>query len=237
MSGFLAVYLRELRASFTSMVAWSVIAVLFLYAAFFFYAGCIQGQVADLTEVFGNLALAFFLVCPILTMRLLAEERKSGTLELLVTSPLSSTQICAGKYAAAFTVLAAFLALTLLFPIYLAIRSSLAPGELAVQYLGAALLGAAALGIGLVASALSENQLVAALGGLGASLGLFFLNWIAPSFSGAPRLFIDELSLLSHYYPFMQGILDVRDVLYFLLWVFLAVFLSQKIIDSRRWAK
>jgi ABC-2 type transport system permease protein len=237
MTGFLAIYLRELRASFTSMVAWAVIAVLFLYASFFFYAGCVQTQVADLTEVFGNLALAFFLVCPILTMRLLAEERKTGTLELLVTSPLTSTQIALGKYAAALTVLAAFLALSLLFPIYLAIRGGVPVAELAVQYLGAGLLGASVLGIGLVASALSENQLVAALGGLGVSLGLFFLNWIAPSFSGGARLFIDEISMISHYYSFMQGILDLRDVLYFLLWIFLSIFLAQKLIESRRWSR
>ncbi|MBL8994951.1 MAG: hypothetical protein JNM63_16505, partial [Spirochaetia bacterium] len=97
------------------------------------------------------------------------------------------------------------------------------------------LLGGTVLGIGLVSSALSENQMVAAVIAFAVTIGLYFLSWIAQGFSGAPRAVLDELTILSHYQSFLRGVFDLKDFLYYALWIVLSVLLAQKVLESRQW--
>jgi ABC-2 type transport system permease protein len=181
------------------------------------------------------MSIILILVAPLLTMRLLAEEKKSGTDELLYTSPLSVGQIILGKYFAALVMLAAMLGLTALLSIFAFAFGNPEVAPWLTGYLGLFLMGATFIAIGLFFSSLTENQIVAAFLTFVTLLLLLVLNWVASSGSGTWQSVLSYLSFSQHFEDMTRGILDTKDIVYYLSFSAFGLFLAHSVIQSRRW--
>lgn len=245
---------KEIRSYFSSPIAYVVISGFLLLVGYFFYslvwwfnAQAMQmaqdpyyAQQVNINEMvfsplFHNMSIILILVAPLLTMRLLAEEKKSGTDELLYTSPLSVGQIILGKYFAALVMLAAMLGLTALLSIFAFAFGNPEIAPWLTGYLGLFLMGATFIAIGLFFSSLTENQIVAAFLTFVTLLLLLVLNWVASSGSGTWQSVLIYLSFSQHFEDMTRGILDTKDVVYYLSFSFFGLFLAHSVIQSRRW--
>jgi ABC-2 type transport system permease protein len=254
MSKLLAIYRRELTFFFNSIIAYVVIAIFLFIAGYFFYNllayfNLISMQAMQnpylarqlsLTEgvlqpLFGNISIVLLLVMPLLTMRLLAEERKSGTAELLFTYPISDWDALLGKYFATVTVFATMLALTFVYPLLLEKYATPEWGPILSGYLGLLLLGMSFIAMGLFFSSLGENQIVA--GTLTFGVGLFFLiiGWVTPFVSPGMAKVVSQLSILEHLDNFTKGIIDTNDIVYYCNFTLFFLFLSSRVLESNRW--
>jgi ABC-2 type transport system permease protein len=192
--------------------------------------------------LFGNLSVIMLLMMPLLTMRLLAEEKKSGTFELLLTYPLRDTDTVFGKFLACLLVFIAMLALTLIYPLFLSSISNpslgmggsgIDLGPLLSGYLGMLLLGAAFIAFGLLASSLTSNQIVAAV----VSFGTLLLFWLI-GYSGADSglaVVLKDLSILQHFESFTKGTIQSHDVIYYVNVIILCLFLTLRSLESNKW--
>jgi len=186
--------------------------------------------------IFRNIHVILLLVIPLLTMRLLSEERKHKTVELLMTSPLTLTQIVAGKYLAALAIFAGLLALTGYMPILLAAWGTVDWPTVLSGYLGLLLVGGVYLAIGLLASSLTENQISASIVTLGLVLGFWVIGWAgmtAESTTVQPVL--EHLSINQHLDRFLKGLLDSASVVYTFSVTGFGLFLTHRVLDSGRW--
>lgn len=245
---------KELRLYFTSPVAYVVIAVfLFIWGFFFtsiirwFSAQSLQMaqnpyyyQQMNINEmVFApllhNITIFFLFLLPALTMRLFSEEKKLGTEELLYTSPVSVTEIILGKYLASLLMLLIMLGLSALACVFVFVHGNPELLPLLNGYLGLVLMGAAFLAIGLFFSSLTENQVIAVILSIGTLLLLYVLNWAAYSATGMWSDILNYVSFFQHFEDMTKGILDTRDVVYYLSVSFVALFLTHSVIESRRW--
>jgi ABC-2 type transport system permease protein len=254
MSRMSAIYRRELMYFFNSTVAYVVITVFVLVAGYFFYnllgyfnlasVQAMQNPAAagglSLTEgvvrpLFGNISIILLLVLPLLTMRLLSEERKSGTAELLFTFPISDWDVLLGKYLATMTVYAVMLGFTLLYPLLLYKYATPELGPVLTGYLGLFLIGAAYIAMGMFFSSMSENQLVAGVSTFGCGLLFLVIAWLSPFVSPAAATVLAQLSIIEHYDSFSKGVLDSNDIVYYLNFTAFFLFLSSRVLDSNRW--
>ncbi len=245
---------REVRAYFGSPIAYVVITGFLLLVGYFFYslvswfnATAMQmaqnpyyAQQININEMvfsplFHNMTIILVLVAPLLTMRLLAEEKKNGTDELLFTSPLSVGEIVLGKYIAALVMWLIMLGLTAILSIFAFATGNPEIAPWLTGYLGLFLAGALFLAIGLFFSSLTENQIVAAFLTFVTLLLLLVLNWVTSSGGGNWRTVVGYLSFSDHFGQMTQGILDTKDLVYFLTFSFFALFLTHSVIQSRRW--
>jgi ABC-2 type transport system permease protein len=255
----LAVAQKELRIYLTTWTAWVLLVAFLEITAFFFYvlvsefqrsrlryieahaAGILaEMNLTDLVvgPLFSYVATFFVFLLPILTMRLVSEERRSRTLELMLSVPLRPIELVLGKYFAALSVMALMLALTLVFPLLLDVLGN-EPGAVdwrtvAVGYLGMALLGAAALAIGLLASALTESQVIAVVIAFTTLLVLLVVG-IAADGDGMWAALAGYLSISNHLHPFARGLVRSEDAIYYLSLVFVGLFLTYRIIEAERW--
>ena len=240
----IAIIRKELVSYFSSLLAYMVIALFLAVTGFYFYSnlsffllsggfdvarGLWQFQLHDMRQIMLTLL-------PLLTMRLFAEERRLGTLELLWTYPLRDVQIVLGKYVASLLVLLLMLAPTLIFPALLTqTHAPVAIGALLAGYLGLFLLGAAFLACGILVSSLTDSQVLAAA----VTFSLLLLFWVMTwneAAVGAPALaFLSKFSLFDRFYVFSRGGIDSRDVTFLVL--FSGVFLAWTVLalGSRRW--
>jgi ABC-2 type transport system permease protein len=261
----LAIARKELSVYFTTPVAWVVLVVVAFFSAQVFAgsldgfrlltsrAGEIPGGAALLDRVnltdavvarlLGSVGLLLVITTPFLSMRLVAEERRAGTFELLLTVPVRPVEIVLGKYLASLVVLLAALALVAVFPAFLSIVGRGAQGGGAIEWptvasglLGLFLLGAAALAVGLALSALSETPVVAALLSLLVLLGLWLATMFTVGSGGAARNLAAGLSASEHLAPFLQGRIALSDVLYYLSLCALGLFAAERAVEGRRWA-
>ena len=175
------------------------------------------------------------LVTQVLTMRLLADEQRTGTLELLLTAPVRDWEVVIGKYVASVCFWLVMILLTGYFPILLMRIGNPDVGTMFSGYLGYFLLGAALLAVGLFASSLTQNQIVAAMVGLGVSLLLWLSGALADLVGDTLREIVSYLPIFDHYFDFVRGIIDTKDVIYYLSVVALFLFLSTRVVESRRW--
>lgn len=254
MNKMLAIYRRELSFFFNSTVAYAVIFVFLLLAGYFFYnllayfnlvsvqamqnplAGPGPGLTASVVQpLFGNLSVILLLILPLLTMRLLCEERKSGTAELLFTYPVSDWDAILGKYLATATVYAVMLVMTLLYPYVLAHYANPEAGPIVTGYIGLFLLGLAFIAMGLFFSSLGDNQLVAGVATFGCGLLFLLIGWIAPFVPDTAAAVIYQLSILEHFAGFAKGVVDTSDVVFYLCFIAFFLFLSARVLDSNRW--
>ncbi len=248
---------RELQSYFVSPIAYIVGAMFLLFSGLFFYLGVLQfeyyanysqqmmsysgyGQMPNVNQVvftfyFFWLQLILILIIPLMTMKLFAEEKRMGTEELLLTSPLSIGQIVGGKFLASlifFFILLVMSALSVLFS-FLYGNPELLP--ILSGYLGLLLVGAAFISIGLFFSALTENQIVAAVLTFGTLLILQFIYYVFLFTAGFLKSLFGSLSFTSRFVNLVQGNMDTADLVYFLSFIFFSLYLTHSAIQSRRW--
>jgi ABC-2 type transport system permease protein len=185
--------------------------------------------------VFSNISVILLLLMPLITMRLFAEERRSGTIELLLTYPVRDGAVLIGKYLAALALYGLMLALTLLYPAIVVYFARLEWGPLLTGYLGLVLMGATFLAVGIFASSLTENQIVASITTFGVLLIFWVIGWSAEYAGGPWGKVLSHLSILEHFDSFAKGILDTKDVIYYLNFTLLALFLTLRSLEARRW--
>ena len=228
--------LKESKIYFSTPGAYVVGAMFLVLTGIFF--------VFDVTAPFAEASIrgiinwaSFFIVflAPLLTMRLLAEEEKLGTLELLLTAPVRDWEVVLGKYLAGYLILLATLALTLYYVILLYVFGEPDTGPVLSGYLGLLLHGAAALAIGLLGSSLSGNQVVAAVVGIAMLLILTFVDRVAVIVGGTAGDVLNGFSLNAHVADFNRGVIDTANVVYFLSLAAVFLFLTIRSLETRRW--
>jgi ABC-2 type transport system permease protein len=248
------IYKKELRLYFTSPVAYVVLTIFvfitgLFFSSIFLYFAQASVRMANpmmtrdlnvtdnvLRPLFENMRVILLFVVPLVTMRLFAEERRSGTMELLMTYPVRDGAILLGKYLAALTLYGVMLAAMLAYPAMIARFAPVEWGALATGYVGLLLMGAMFLAIGVLASSLTENQIIAALVTFGILLSFWIVGWMA-EFAGDPSsTVLRHLSIIEHNDTFSKGVLDTKDIIYFIDFTLLSLFLTLRSLESRRWA-
>lgn len=253
MSNVWTIARRDFRNYFTSPIAYIVIAGFMGIMGWMFFFNLSHFNLQNLqyqqfgfnkgvsiTEgiirpLYGNMNVIFLFLVPFITMRLFAEEKKMHTIELLMTSPVSLTEIILGKFVSALLLVLVMLTLTLVYPAILFATGNPDLGPIVTSYVGTALLASCYLAIGILFSALTENQIVA--GALTFAAGLFFwlVSWATQSAGPVWSDVFMYLSLISHYNNFSQGLLNSADVFYYLSFIFTGLFLTHRVLDSYRW--
>ncbi len=233
----LAIFKRELKSYFYSPIGYIFVGFFLLLSGYFFATGNLMSLIADMKMVFGNLSIVFLFLVPILTMRLISEEKKSKTDQLLLTSPVSLTGVVIGKYLAAVAVFLISLLITGVYPIILYIFSSPSLGEILAGYLGFFLMGSAFIAIGLFISSMTENQVISAVASFGVLLLLWLIDMIVP-FIQNPFIAraIEWLSILRRFQDFTLGILSLSPIVYYVSFSVAFVFLTVRVLEKRRWS-
>jgi ABC-2 type transport system permease protein len=254
MKGFWPVYRKELYGIFASPIFYAVAFIFLAISGIFFYLimdyfNSLSFQLAQnpmaarqvnimevaLRSFFLNLSFILLFISPLLTMRLYAEERKSGTLELLFTYPITDFAAVAGKYAASVTAFSVLLAGTLPGIITFALMASPAWKPILAGYVGTFLLGSAFLSLGIFTSSLTQNQIISAVFAFGMLLVLWFIAEVK-ILPGTPfGSFMEYLSVTKHFEGFSKGVLDSRDFIYYFLFSFFFLFLTLRQMSSFRW--
>jgi ABC-2 type transport system permease protein len=215
-----------------------VVTAVFLVLTGTFFGTYLAGTGYADTSIRGFLDAAQFLIllfAAVLTMRLIAEERKLGTWELLLTVPVRDAEIVLGKFFGSLAVLIGMLALTLYYPLLLIVLGDPDLGPIATSYLGLLLLGSASLSVGLFASALTSNQIVAAVVSGGILFGLWFLGAAAGLVPGGLGEFLGYLSLSRHFPDFVRGVVDTQAVVYYLSLTGAFLYLAIRSTEADRW--
>lgn len=251
------IYKRELSSYFNSLIAYVVIVMFLIITGYFFYnliasfsvisfqaqANPMIAKQYNLLNInesvvrplFGNISIIMLLMTPLLTMRLLAEERKSGTMELLLTYPVRDIEVVTGKYLACFTVFLVMIFSTFIYPVLLVFLGEPELMPIITGYIGLILLGAAFISLGLFTSSLTENQIIAA----SMAFGILFVFWLM-SYSVtlvSPGLgqIISYVAITEHLQSLAKGVVDTEDIIYYLLFVILFLFVTLRTIESKRW--
>lgn len=226
---------RELYAYFISPIAYLVAAAFTFLCGLFFVGGVTQWQDATLQSVFGSLSIVLIFVAPVLTMRLLAREQDLGTIELLLTAPVRDWEVVVGKFLASYLFYLGMVAVTGVYPLILLRYGNPDLGAIGAGYLGLVLLGAALLSLGVLTSSLTRNQVIAAVIGVVASVSLWLLDIVSPVFRGTAQDVVSYLTPSGHYYGFVEGIIDTRDLVYYVSATAVFLFLASQVLQSRRW--
>ena len=237
MQNIFIVFLKEFKAYFLSPIAYIFITIFLIVTNFLFFQGFFIINQADMRGYFSLLPWIFLIFVPAISMRSWAEEKKLKTLELLLTWPVNDLEIVIGKYLASFCFLAISLLLSITIPITIAILGNPDGGMIFCGYLGAILLGSAYLAIGLWVSSLTENQIVAFIVGILITLCLLlvgnpFVTMLAPS---ALVPLLTYLGLGNHFESIGRGVIDTRDIIYYLSIISFFLFLNIRSLESRKW--
>jgi ABC-2 type transport system permease protein len=247
---------KELSGYFLQPVAYVVMTVFLLLGGFFFFAllryfemtltayAAMQNpevlQKINLNErviepMLHNLAIVLVILVPAITMRSFAEEKRTGTYELLLTAPIRTGEIVAGKFIAASAFMLIMIGLAGMFPLILIAFGNPEIGVMFAGYLGLAFLAISFVSIGLFTSSLTQNQIIAAISCFGLLLLLFVISWPAQTGGSSFSDLLRYLSLPDHFAQMVTGIIDTRDIVYFLSLIFVALFLTQRSVESARW--
>jgi len=215
----------------------AVFFLLFCSIWLFYFQRYFVTDQATLRPYFGIFPIIYILIIPVLTMKSWAEERKTGTVELLLTMPFTEWDLVLGKFFACLGVLTMILLLTLPLPLSLLSLGSFDAGTIFCEYFGAFLLGASAVSLGLLLSCLSKNQAGAFLGSAVVLMAVMLANMLTLSFNLPQWLarFINFISLAYHFESFTKGLIDTRDLAYFVLSTALFLYLNTKVILFRKW--
>jgi ABC-2 type transport system permease protein len=235
MQNVFAVARREFVSFFNSPIAYLVCASYLILSYWLYFPELFLGGQAELRGFFGMAPLLFCIFTPLFTMRLLAEERSQGTLELLLTMPITDWQVVIGKFLAVTGLIAVLLLLTLSLPISVAALGPLDKGATVAAYLGMLLMCATYAAIGLMASAFTRNQIVAGIIAFSLGFTLFIVGaevqvmppWLAP--------ICNAISIQTHFNNIARGVIDTRDVLYYASMIFGCLLIAQTTLESRRW--
>ena len=225
--------LKEERAIFSSPIAYTTVAVYLLLMGYTFTAILFLNRTGELVRVFFQAAVLLLLIVPVVTMRLFAEERRTGTLELLLTSPVAEIEIVLAKFIAGLTIPLLMLGLTGSYAIVLGIYGEPDWGPIYSGFLGLLLLAAALTAIGLLVSGLTSNQIVAAVVAMGTGILLWMIDTLGYLLPDPFDAIITHLSLVAHFTPFATGALFLSDVGFFLTIVLAGLFLSVRALARR----
>ena len=251
MNNILAIAHKELKSYFSTPIAYIVIGFFALLFGYFFYAMLVifnqqslqfggEGGAMDINQqlirpLFLNASVILLFVLPLITMRTYSEEKRSGTIELLLTSPLSDFEIIIGKFLGAMTLYAAMLGITL---IHVALLFSYGNPEWKVVvtgYAGLLLMGGCFISVGLLISSMTKNQIVSGMVTFAVFLLLWVINWIA-SFTGpTTQSVLNYLSITDHFDDFTRGILDTKHLIYYFSVMSFGLFLTSRSVDTERW--
>jgi ABC-2 type transport system permease protein len=235
MSRVLAIAGRELRTYFTSPLAYVVAAFFVLVSGYLFSLILYHTKQASLTPLFSNLTVMFLLITPALTMRLLADERRTGTIELLMTSPITDRELVIGKYLSAVLFLAFLLGLTLVYPLILAFLGKPDWATIWTGYLGTFLLGASFMAIGVFASSVTANMIIAAM----ITFALSLVCWLLPSagqmFGGAANDVMTYMSVINHQENLGRGVIDTSDLIFYASFILAFLFLTIRSVETYHW--
>jgi len=251
---WLPVFKKEMRLYLGSPVGYVVCAAFLLISGIFFsllflsfseysMRAMMQPQFSQnlnptesvMRPVFSNMSVVLIFLMPMLTMRLFAEEKRSGTIELLLTYPVRDGEVLLGKFLAVGALYVAMLALSLLYPALIAYFTRVEWGAVLTGYLGLLLLGATFLAIGVLISSLTENQIVAAVISFVLAIGFWIIGWGADLAGGRLRTVLQYLSLLDHMEGFGKGVLDTKDIVYYVSLTAFALFLTLRALEAKRW--
>ena len=227
---------RDMFAYFYSPVAYIVISVFLIITGWFFTSEMFIANDSSLRSVFGIIPFIFIFFVPAITMRLMSEERKSGTAEILFTMPISDIEIVLGKYFAGLGLLAAALLFTIPYGVTVVALGEPDIGMMVTGYLGLLLMGAAYVSVGVFASTISGNQVISFI----IAFLIIFALWLIDKFLVIiPPLMVPVLQYLSidyHYQNIARGVIDSRDVLYYLSVVVFMLSLARLSLESRKWS-
>jgi ABC-2 type transport system permease protein len=254
MSNLLAIAQKELKGYFASPIAYVVIGMYALMFGFFFYslvsffnqqsmqmmglgAGAPSVNINEqlIRPVFLNAMVIFLFVLPMITMRTYSEEKRSGTIELLLTSPLTDFQIIMGKFLGAMGLYAAMLAMTL---IHIALLFWVGNPEwipIVTTYVGLVLMGGCFISVGLLISSLTKNQIVAVMATFTVFLMLWVINWIASFMGPTAQAVLNYMSITDHLDDFTRGVIDTKHVIYYVSFIAFGLFLTARSVDTERW--
>ncbi|MEX1128797.1 MAG: ABC transporter permease subunit [Vicinamibacterales bacterium] len=251
MNNVLAIAQKEMRSYFSSPIGYVIIGLFALLFGWFFYAYLgffvrsseqmmMGGQTPNVNQqmirgVLLNSAVIILFVMPMITMRTYSEEKRSGTIELLLTSPVSDLEIILGKFFGAMGLYAGMLGVTLL---YMAILFWFGNPEwkpIAAGYLGLLLMGGCFISVGLLVSSLTKNQIVAGVSTFAVFLFLWVINWIGETAGPTAREVVSYLSITEHFDDFARGVIDTKHLVYYLSFITFGLFLTAKSVDSERW--
>jgi ABC-2 type transport system permease protein len=229
---------KELRSYFASPIAYVVITVFLVVTGLFFYYGLhdfpYEATVRHYLAPF-YFQLLVVMLASVLTMRLIAEEQKTGTIELLLTAPVRDLEVVMGKFLSALAILVVMLAITLYYPLLMYWFGSPDSGPIFSAYLGALLMGAAFVALGVFSSTLSANQIVAAVVSIGVLSLLLLFDWIGEEVGGDAGGVLGYLAFPNHYEDFYRGIIDTEHLIYFLSFIAVSLFLATRSLETRRW--
>ncbi|MBI2940046.1 MAG: ABC transporter permease subunit [Chloroflexi bacterium] len=235
MGNVLAVARRELNAYFVSTLAYLVVAGFLVITGLFFYLNLTFSRSANMRPLFSTIYTILLLLAPVISMRLLAEESRSGTIELLLTAPVRDAEIVLGKFLGSLGLLGAMLVLTLAYPLMLALWGSPDRGVIIGGYVGCLLFGGASVAIGLFASSLTQNQIVAAVLSFAMLLTLWVADGLSTVLGGVAGRVVGYLGLFNHFNDLTKGVIDTKDLVYFLSLIVAALFLTSRSLAARRW--
>lgn len=256
MRNILAIAAKDVRSQFVSPIAYVVLTGFLLLGGWFFFnllarfnyllqlylsfrnpEAMQQLNLNDLVigPLLHNLSVVLVILIPVITMRSFAEEKRSGTYELLMTSPLSVTEIVIGKFLGTFVFVFVMVLLTAAYPLILIVYGNPELGVILGGFLGLLLLATAFSSVGLLTSSLTENQIIAAVSCLVILLLLYVISWPAETAGETMGAVLKYLSLTEHFSEMVKGVIDTRDVVYFLSVIVLSLFLTQRSVESLRW--
>jgi len=235
MRNTLAIAKREFTSYFNSPIPFILVALFVAISGFFFFRDLFLTRQADMRRFFELMPLLFCILVPLLTMRLVAEERREGTLELLLTMPITDWQLVLGKFVAALGVMAVLLAVTLAFPITVTAIGPLDKGTTVAGYFGALLMAGAYTAIGVMASSFTRSQIVAAIVGFFIGFLLLIVGMVVSLVPPSLAPLFAALGVGTHFNNIARGVIDSRDVLYYVSMIFGCLLIAQTTLDSRRW--
>jgi ABC-2 type transport system permease protein len=252
----LAIAAKDIRSQFVSPIAYVVLTGYLLLGGWFFfnllarfnfllqmYLSFRNPEAMErlnlnefvIAPLLHNLSVILVILVPVITMRSFAEEKRSGTYELLMTSPLTITEIVLGKFLGAFVFIFVMVLLTGIYPLILVLYGNPEPGVILSGYLGLLLLATAFVSVGLLTSSFTENQIIAAVSCLVALLLLYVISWPAETAGETMGAVLKYVSLTEHFGELVKGIIDTRDLVYFGSIIVLSLFLTQRSVESLRW--
>jgi ABC-2 type transport system permease protein len=252
-NNILAIAHKELKAYFASPIAYVVIGLFALMFGFFYYTllgifieqgmrmmGMQGGPTQNVNDqmirpLFLNASVLLLFVLPMITMRTYSEEKRSGTIELLLTAPLTDVQIILGKFLGAMALYAAMLAVTF---IHLGVLFAFGTPEwlpIVTGYLGLLLMGGCFISVGLLISSFTRNQIVAVMATFAVFLMLWVINWAGPLTGPRTSAVLDYLSITTHLDDFTRGVIDTKHVVYYVSFIAFGLFLTARSVDTERW--
>jgi len=239
MNSITQLFSKELRSYFTSWLAYVLLAGWLFLTGYIFVLLIVSSTIMpnfNLAPLFSNMMVFILFITPLVTMRLLSEEKSEGTIEMLFTSPLTEWQVTLGKFLGALLFMLVLVACTLYVPFFTFRYGSVDSGPVWGSYLSLICVCGASVAFGIFCSSLTESQVVAGFLTFGGLLGSWILNWVsqvAPDNKWASLL--SEISLYSHFQGMLGGAVDTKDLIFFLTFIFFFLYATVRVLESRKW--